>query len=411
MKRKLCTASSIEDVGREKWDAVAGEEIFSNYGWLLTLETAQPNPRAPLYWWIEDEKGIVAAVASRLRSTESPPWGVDKGRYGPLAHIIRPMRSLLNRRPTLTCGAQMAQGQPILTRPGITGEQYEALATQLLETIEAHCRAERWALVFRGIVEPDEALHRVFRGRRYITGEECPGTVLDIHWASWPGYLKDLKPVHRNTQKRLRQQVNRGRHSEIIIEEMRNPAPYEQELYRIFADHHYRKNREAFIMAPNFVTTLKENLGDRAVILVARKNDRIVGVTIHMRNSSAMHLKFVGIANDMTKTREGVYFNITFNQLIERACVEGFRQLYLGIMTYYPKCSRGARMIPTYSWIWEPNPLKGRVLTYLLGYQARRQQRDLRPFFDMKPLTDNARLPCYKWSPKANRTGSSACRD
>ena len=72
---------------------------------------------------------------------------------------------------------------------------------------------------------------------------------------------------------------------------------------------------------------LKKNLGDRVVMLVARKNGRIVGITIHMRNSSAMHLKFVGIANDMIKSREGLYFNITFSRLIERACSRGIKQL------------------------------------------------------------------------------------
>ena len=249
-------------------------------------------------------------------------------------------------------------------------------------------------------MEPDEALARVFKGRRYIVDEECPGTVLDIHWDSWFGYLKDLKPVHRPTQKRMRQQVNRGRRSEIVIEELEDPAPVEQELYRILAEHHYRKNHEAFIMSPDFTTVLKKNLGRRAVILVARKNDRIVGVTIHMRNSSAMHLKFVGIANEMVRSRDGMYFNITFNQLIKRACTEGFRQLYLGIMTYNPKCSRGARLVPTYSWIWEPGLLRGWILRPLLTYHARRQQRELQPFFDMEPLTGNAPLPCYKWPSK-----------
>lgn len=398
--RKVCSASHIEDIGREKWDAVAGEEIFANYGWLLTLETAQPRPRAPVYWWIEDEEGIVVAVAARLRSANPPAWNVDQGRYGLWAHLIRPLRTLVQRRSTLVCGTQMAQGQPILTRPGLSAEHYQDLATLLLDTIEAHCRTKQWSLVFRGIVEPGEALQQVFKGRRYIVGEECPGTVLDIHWDSWLGYLKDLKPVHRHNQQRIRQQVNRGRRGGVVIEELEDPAPAEEELYSILAEHHYRKNNEAFIMSPNFTTALKKNLGDRAVILVARKDNRIVGVTIHMRNNSAMHLKFVGIANEMVKSREGLYFNITFNQLIERACAEGFKQLYLGIMTYYPKCCRGARMVPTYSWIWEPGLLHGWVQRSLLAYHARRQQRELQPFFDMQPLTDNSPLPCYKWPSK-----------
>jgi predicted N-acyltransferase len=285
-------------------------------------------------------------------------------------------------------------------RPGLTGEKYHALASEILNAIESRCRANRWNLVFRGIVEPDKALRGVFEGRRYIVGEEWPGTVLDIHWNSWPDYLKALKHTHRTTEKRIREQLNRGRRGEVVIEELADPSTVEADLYRILADHHYRKNKEDFFMGPNFPTILKQNLGDRAVILVARKKGRIVGVSIHLRNSTAMHLKFVGIDNDMVKSREAVYFSLAFHQLIERACAGGFKQLYLGIMTYYPKCSRGARLVPTSSWIWEPGYL-GAMIQRLLSYQARRQGRGLTPYSDQEPMTGEPPKPCYKWPPQS----------
>lgn len=397
------SASSIEEIGREAWDALAGEEIFANYDWLLTLQTTQRLPRIPMYWWIEDEDGILAAVAARLRDRSPPAWNIDQGRYGLLAYVIRPIRSLVQRRPTLVCGAQMAQGRPILTRPGITAEIYHSLASEILDTIESHSRTRRWKLVFRGIVEPDQALRRAFEGRPYIVGAESPGTVMDIHWNSWPAYLKDLKKIHPATEKVIRQQINRGRRGEVIIEELTDPSTVEAELHRILAEHHYRKNRTPYYMKPEFTTVLKKNLGDRAVILVARKNNRIVGVTIHMRNSSAMSLKFVGIATDTLNSREAIYFNITFHQLIERACKQGYQQLYLGILTYVPKYNRGARLVPTTSWLWEPGRVRARMLQRLLFYQARRQERVLSRFSGQNQVSDAAPMPCYKWPPASER--------
>ncbi len=194
-------------------------------------------------------------------------------------------------------------------------------------------------------------------------------------------------------------QVNRGRRSDIIIEELTDPSTVEAELHHILAEHHYRKNRNRFYMNREFTTVLKKNLGDRAVILVARKNDRIVGLTIHMRNSTAMQLKFVGIATEMVKSRAAVYFNITYHHLIESACAERYQQLYFGILTYDSKCRRGARLIPTSNWIWEPRRVRARVLRLLLAYQARRQERVLLPFSGQNQVRNGTALPCYKWSP------------
>ncbi len=143
MTYKVRSASKIEEIGREAWDTLAGEEIFANYAWLLTLQTTQRQPRNPMYWWIEDQDGIVAAVAARLRGRAPPAWNIDRDRYGLLAYIIRPLRSLVQRRLTLVCGGQMAQGQPILTRPGLSTENYHKLASEILDAIESHCRSKR----------------------------------------------------------------------------------------------------------------------------------------------------------------------------------------------------------------------------------------------------------------------------
>jgi len=403
MTRRVHFASSIEEIGREAWDALAGEEILANYGWLLTLETAQPRPRRPMYWWIEDQDGILAAVAARLRDPGSPAWNIDKGRYGLLAYVIRPLRSLVQRRPTLVCGAQMSPGQPIVARPGLSAETYHALASELLDTIESHCRTKRWKLVFRGIVEPDEALRGVFAGRPYIVGAESPGSVIDIRWDSWSDYLKDLKTTHPRTEKSIRQQVNRARRGGVVIEELTGTSVIDAELHRILADHHFRKNRQHFYMSPQFTSSLKKNLGDRAVILVARKNDRIVGVSIYLCNSTAMHLKFVGIAEDMVRVQEAVYFNLAYHQVIGRACTEGFRQLYLGILAYQPKTARGARLVPTESWIWAPGRVRAGLLRSLLSYQARRQERAFAPFSQQNRTGRETAAPCYKWPPRSRK--------
>jgi predicted N-acyltransferase len=284
-----------------------------------------------------------------------------------------------------------------MVRPELTAEEYHRLAGKIVNAIESHCRAEGWYLIFRGIVEPDDALRRVFADRPYVEGAESPGTVMDIRWNSWHDYLKDLKNTHPSTEKGIRVQSNRGRRGGVIIEELTAPSTVEADLYRILAEHHFRKNRTPFYMGEEFMTVLKKNLGDRAVILVARKDGRIVGISIHLRNSSAMQLKFVGIATDMVKSREAVYFNITYHELIRRAYEEGFERLYLGILTYEPKYRRGARLIPVSSWVWQPGRLRAFMLKLILSYQARWQDRRLAPFVRQNPAGKETALAPYRW--------------
>lgn len=391
-------ATSLEEIGAARWDALAGEEIFANSGWLRTLETAQRLPRSPLYSWIEDDQGLAVAVAARLRQPGPPAWNIDWGRYGPLAYVIRPLRHLLERRPTLVCGGQMAPAQPILARPGLPAETYRQLGRQLVAAIESRCRSEGWHLVFRGIVEPDASLRRIFAGRPYLEGAEWPATVIDLRWRSWPDYLKALRQTHPATEKRVRADVNRGRSGGVTVEEVDDPAAVEADLHRILASHHVRKNRDPFYMGPNFASVLKKNLGERAVILVARQNDRILGLSIQLRNRVASHLKFVGMEADAVRTHEAVYFNTTYHEVIRRACEEGFEQLYLGILTYPPKCRRGARLVPVASWSWHPNRARAALLGPLLRYQAARQERRLRPLAALNRAPHEVVRPPYRWS-------------
>lgn len=398
MTSKVRFATHIREIGREAWDALAGEELFANYDWLMTLENSQARPRQSMYWWVEDADGLLVAVTARLRAPEHPAWNIDQRRYGPMAYVIRPLRSLFQRRPTLVCGAQMAQGQPVLTRPGLSAANYHSLVSEILDAIESQCRELRLGLVFRGIVDAEESLRKAFDGRPYIVGAEWPGTVIDIRWDSIPAYLKDLRQTHPASEKLIRQQINRLRRSDIVVEELADPSIVEEELHRLLSQHHFRKNRNPYYMGPNFVTELKKNLGDRAVCIVARKDGRILGVSIHMRNSTAIALKFVGIAPDWVKSREAVYFNVTYQKVIEMACKAGVQQLYLGILTYKPKCHRGARLVPTSSWVWEPTTFRYWVQWLLLCWQARRQKRLLAHYTTQNQLENP--LPCYKWPPR-----------
>jgi len=380
-------STSIGDIARKSWDALASETPLADYDWLRTWEATQHLQRNVAYWWIEDEQGVVAAVVAFLRVAAPPIRSIDHHRYGHLAHVVRPIRNLLQSRPTLVCGEQMAPGNPILTRKGLRAEDYRIAVNRIVDTIESHCRINRRNLTFYAAFETDETLRSLFANRPYLNAPNLPSTLLDIRWKSWLEYLNHLKLTHPATEKSVRMQVNRGRRAGVIIEELDDPSEFEAEIYRILAEHFYRKNQTPFLMDPKFPTVLKKNLGDRALINVARKNNRIIGVSIYVRHLAAMHWISFGIATDFVRSRNAVYFNLAFHHPIEQACRDKCKQVVLGTLPYKVKCSRGARLVPVSSWIWQPNRLLASLQRVPLSYVAWRQKQNLKQFVDLNQVT------------------------
>ena len=166
-------------------------------------------------------------------------------------------------------------------------------------------------------------LRPILEQRLYLEAPTPPQSVLDINWHSWREYLCELKKSHPSTEKSVRMQVNRGRRSGIIIETLDDPSPYLEEIYTILAGHFQRKNHSPYLMAPGYPRVLKERLGDRALFHVARKDERIIGVSIYVRYGAVMHWLGFGIANDYVRSRNSVYFNLAFHFPIEQACLNG----------------------------------------------------------------------------------------
>jgi predicted N-acyltransferase len=375
-------STHLGKIDRRAWAALEVESLVADYDWLQTWEATQHRQRKVSYWWIEDEQGVVAAVVAFLRPAAPPVRSVDHHRYGPLAGVIGLVRNLLlpGPRPTLVCGAQTDPGKPILTRQSLSAGDCHTAVNHLLDAIESHCKTHRQALVLRAMFETDETLRRVLQNRTYLKAPALPQSVLDVRWDSWQEYLYHLKATHPATEKSIRMQVNRGRKSGVVIEALDDPCEFEAEIHGILAEHFYRKNQSPFLMDPKFPTMLKQRLGDRVLIYVARKDERIIGVSIYVKYGAVMHWLHFGIAADQLRSRNAVYFNLAFHHPIERACRDGCKRMVLGTLGYQAKCSRGARLVPASSWIWQPNRLLAVLQRVPLSYERRLQQRFLEQF-------------------------------
>jgi predicted N-acyltransferase len=373
-------SNRICDIDRGSWGALASATPLADYDWLATLEASHQAEHEACYWWIEDEQGVVAIVAALIFAADPLANEIDRQRYGFLAPVVRPLRRLLQNRPTLACGAQLAPGNPVLIREELDSEDRHIAASRLIDTIETYCRTHLLDLFFRAALDSDTGFQALLSGRRFIRFADLPNAVLDIRWNSWQAYLDHLKKEHSSTEKSVRMQVNRGRRDGVVIEELDDPSEYETDIHRILTEHYYRKNQSHLRIDPKFITRLKKSLEDRALIYVARKGDQVIGASVYLRNDTTLHWKLFGIAEDHIRSRNAVYFNLAFHQPIEQACTAGYERIVMGTVPYRVKISRGARLLPASNWIWQPNRLLGLLQRIPFAYAAWRQERNLEPF-------------------------------
>jgi predicted N-acyltransferase len=372
----------ISDISRNAWGELASITPAADYDWLRTLEEARLPWRDTFYWWIEDQQGVVAVVAGNVLKISSVSSDTDRFRYGFFAHVVRPLRRFLQPRPTLVCGNQFSPGYPILTREDLDTEDHRIAVNRLLDAIESYCRSHQYDLNFCWLLEKDKTLGKLFSSRRYLHSACLPFTALDIRWDSWQAYLDYLKANHSATEKSIRSQVNRGRRSGVVIEDVEDPSAYEAEIHNILTEHYFRKNQSDLSLNPKLPTILKNNLGDRALIYIARKDDQVIGVGIYVRNRSAMHWHYFGIADEFVRSRNAVYFNLAYHHPIEQAINAGCKQIVMGTVPYRVKHSRGVRLLPVSNLVWQPNRLLGWLYRIPFAYSSWRQNRKLRPFLD-----------------------------
>lgn len=372
----------ITDIGAGPWRALDHSSPVADYEWQRTMDAFKPSEGETEYWWIEDGRGVVAVVAGYLEAGNSLHDNADRQRYGPVARAVRSLRSIVQPRPTLVCGAQFSPGNPVLLREGLGPQDRRFAFERLVEAVEAYCRARRINLYFFSMLREDAVLDECFSGRGYLRTPGLPNTVLDICWDSWEAYLDHLKVNHPSTEKSIRSQVNRGRRDGVVIEEVDDPSVYEEDIHRILTEHYFRKNQRRLSLDPHFPSILKKNMGDGALMYIARKQDRVIGASIYIRNRVGMHWKYFGIANEAVRSRNAVYFNLAFHHPIEQACRAGCKFIVMGTLPYRVKQSRGARLLPVSSWAWQPNPLLRPLQRIPLAYAAWRQKKYLEPRAD-----------------------------
>jgi predicted N-acyltransferase len=341
MMADISLVETVSKIDPHEWDDLVGGNILLSHSWLRLIEDTSKIPTKFRYLLARDNSKILAALFCWGQNQELIPTSLDHVLYGRFAGTAR--LTGLTLQPSLICGALGGYHQGIMFRKDLSGTDRKNLLTLLLVSVEDMARIEGHTLCFRQFPTEDNDAANVLSSRRYLCTPEFPLTYLDIEWNSFATYLKTLKRWHPGAEKSIRNEINRSRRAGVMIHRLKDTSSVFSRLHAVADAHYKRLNTSPFPYQPEFFGKIKEYLGDKVVIYTAVKGEQIIGVLIMLRSNGNAFLPIIGIDTEYVH-KDGIYFNLAFNQPIRDGIESGLRRLYFGILLYGTKLRRGCRL-------------------------------------------------------------------
>jgi predicted N-acyltransferase len=365
--------ATIRALDRGEWDALAADDVFSSYGWLATAEKTRTAPVEPCLLVIRGTNGLDAAAACYLQRPGARELDLILfGRFAKLAATLG-----LDVGAALVCGPHTGLTQHVLTRAGAARSERDRWVAMLLDAAEAYAERRKVFLCFRNVRDDaDPALLQALTARGYLRAQEMPYTYLDIRWASFREYLLELRRTHPATAKNIPREIKRGARKHLTFEQLIDAAPEQEALHTLLDTHQRRLNGTPFPYGARFLPMLREQLGDRLTLYVARKENKPVSVVVGLLAAGSIYLPMVGM--DAANQRDSfVYFNNSYNVPIDDAITKKLSRVYNGKLLYEMKARRGYRLMPLSLYLHVPSRMKRAALRPLLVVQQLRIRKML----------------------------------
>jgi predicted N-acyltransferase len=360
---------SVASIDRTEWDRLAGDDVFGSWGWLRTVEETHLAAARVGYFVARDSDQLLAAVPFFFQDTTTAYGTPDLVLFGLFAPYAQALG--IGVLPAFVCGQPFGLADGVLVARERPVEERWSLAGHLIAAIENIAAGERCTLCFRNVVGDGAEIARTLRTRRYVRAREMPTTVLEVRWSSFADYVRALKRRHPKTAQNIPREKHRALRAGVTLGELADPSALEERLHTLLDRHHRRLNGVPFPYGRGFLSALKRNLGDQAILFVAAKDGDPVSIVIGLRGGTALYLVMVGL--DEIQSRRGfVYFNNSYNEPIRYAIEKGVRRVYSGKLVYEAKVRRGFDLLRLDMYVFVPRRLHAAVLRPLSAWQAAR---------------------------------------
>jgi len=351
---------SLDDLGRDRWDALHPRDFSLSSHWLGTVAGAMPKAS---YLLVQDEQGGSAAGAVLYRvgadewtfqnparlalgeglraDFEAGQPDAERERCEELREAVGPR--LLERFPAAVCVVPYAYEPALCVAPGGAG----ALSALMdaLDGVAVDWGAKSRAVLYLGGADGD-ATADALGSRRYLPmtiGARC---ILPVWWRDFDGYLGRLRRRRRWTVKqelrgfadsRFELEIAEGSCLGEIAEQLAYLSARQMEKY----GHGFDVAKEEFTLK-----LLRENVARFVRLFLVRRDDQIVAYSLYYQFRDRLQIAFAAQDYDEVGPRDFAHFMSTYYAPICYAGRIGAQEIDFGLGAYRTKAHRGCVLRP-----------------------------------------------------------------
>jgi hypothetical protein len=338
---KVTLHDRIGDVDPALWDA-AGQDVFSSYAMLQSLEEARLPAVRMWYATVVDSAGSTVAAAPITRIC------IDAERltHGMFNSMIRAVRKGYHgflRTKLIVCGTPLSVGNPPVRSvngvdPGLVVQELAGLLDELGDAEQAPWR------VFKEFGATQLASANQGLGackHRWLLAPSEPNAHIQVNWNSFAAYLACLRSHYRYKIKTAGRKMTRAG---VTVQLTPLSGTYDDSLHKLYDAVLTRAAVQFEQLTPQFFRAMGRAFGDAARLLVFRRGERTIGWVALLFDGDIAYDLFHGIDYSVNE-ETALYFN-QITEVIKLSIGCRARVLSLGQSTEFAKARFGAQRVP-----------------------------------------------------------------
>ena len=350
---------SITEVNEGRWDAIVGkDQIFCTYKYIEALEKSGMNEGRCYYVVVHDGDKIIAHACVYFTSAELDVFA--RGAIKKIIHLVRRKWKNFFILRSLECGPPIAPGNTLSLRDGVDRTEALRLLCHGIEELAKELGIN--FILFRDFYDDEAEFCGLLRERGYAKIHNLPKAEIKIRWKSFDEYLNSMRSNYRC---KIVKSMDKCAKANISIQPLKNFSKYHPHELKRLHDNVSRQAKEIQRepVAETFFQNLDKYLGEKAVILAATKDDKLIGFMLTLFNDKELISALIGLDYDYNR-EYCTYFNL-FYKTIELAIETGMNKIDMGITTLDPKKDMGAGLVVLNMYMKHSNPLLNNIIPVL----------------------------------------------
>jgi len=370
-KREVRVFNKADDI-KGSIDLISDDSAFS-YGWFKTLESFGRLPE-PLYLAVNYDGATVGIAPCFIdKINDFIAWGPKIVPF--LPRILNFGQRLgLFKRNVILCYSPASCRTKVLFANNYNNKTVLSLFSEKIDDI---CKKQRVLFSsFLFVSEFDELLMKNLESLNYIKFSNIVTYYLDVNWSSFEDYLKSLKPKRARS---IRREIRECRESGVVIEEESISEDIAEKLSTLEANVSSKYGYTNSKLDPSFFMKLRKYAKDNTRLLVARKNNEVIGFTLLLQHKNVLDAYMCGLDYTAQSSVPFIYFNLVYYKPIQLAIDAKINKIYYRYSAEKAKLNRGCRSEQTYSFVKCHNSFIAPLMNSMLKNQLYKNLSDLLP--------------------------------